>query len=402
MSPHIFRRLVSVADQGGQAFGNLIVTVFLARWLPIEGFAEIATALTVWFFFESLQRTGIIMPYVADVPNPGENRSMHTSWFVVNLVFLLIGTTVLYIFGHVLSGALGAGIRIACLIVPAAGFYFYTRRVLYHENRVTTAFLISLLNVFAMMTVLLLMYLDVIASTAKTAAGLYAGAYLFAGTVGVVVLRSGLSAPSNILKYIKTKRKMITEMSLGAICAYFYNNGIQLLVAAFASAAEAAAFSATRVLVRPLNVISTAFSDIERSAASKAYSTGGDVGLDCFVRRMFLILLGILFPIGAFLIWFTPELMTFLFSDKYAGFEREAQLWILALLPQIIALPLDIRQSVKQQSELLLLARFTGAVASLVTVCLSILFWGDMRAWIGIAAVGVGRFASLCVMHIKN
>lgn len=402
MKNHTLRRLISIADQGVQAFGNLVITVLLARWLPVEGFAEVATALTIWFFFEALQRTGIIMPYISDVPEPRENRSAHTSWLVINFAFLITGTVILIGLGQVLTGTIGAGVQFASYIVPAAGFYFYTRRVLYHEDRIFAVFCVSTLNVAFMFLTMLLMFLDVFPITSATAVALYAGTYFLAGGVGIILLRKGFVVPRRVFGYMHSRMNEIQMMSLGAICAYFYNNGIQLIIAGFAAAQEAAAFSATRVLVRPLNVISVAFSDIERSAASKAYYKGGDAALDGFVWRMFAVLVAILLPMGMALFWLTPNLLSFLFADKYIEFETTARLWILALLPQVIALPLDIKQSVKKQSESLLTARFAGAMASMVTVLGSAVLFGHIQAWMGVAAVGSGRLVSLIVMQIKN
>lgn len=402
MNPQSLRRLLSILEQGFQALGNLVVTVLLARWLSVQDFAEVATALTIWFFFESLQRTGILMPYISDVPDPVADPERHSNWFVINLSFLVFGSLFLLLQPNVYNNTLTVAIKFSIFIIPAAGIYFYIRRSLYHQNRVFIAFWMSFINVFSMFIAIGLFYFQVFSINAEAAVCLYVGSFLFSGFFGFIFLYSTFQAPSGVFSYLNEKRSHIFEMSLGAVFAYFYNNGIQLVVSAFAVAAEAAAFSATRVIVRPLIVVVTAFSDVERSAASRAYYELGDDGLDCFLRKMFTSLVLLIFPVGLLLIYFAPDILSFLFSGKYDQFSSEARLWLVALVPQIIAIPLDIKNSVRKKSRFLLLARFSGASASVITLCVLALIVGNMQAWIGIFSVGFGRMASLVVLNLRQ
>lgn len=396
------RQIVSVLDQGFQAGGNLIVTVLIARWLSVEGFATVAAMLSIWFFFEAVQRTGILVPYIGEVPAIEEKKADHTLWLYINVLLLTGAVAVLFVLGFVLPPFAAKSAHLAAFLVPSAGLFFYGKRLLYHAGSPLVALGVSLLNIGFIFVGLAAIFHGLLPRDASAIAVLYGASFFVSSAVAFFCLRHTFGHRTNTLSAIRFRMSLIYKMSLGAIASYVYNNGMQLLLVLIAPIAEAAAFAATRVLVRPVILIIQAVMDIERSEASRLYNSCGDKTVQSFLRQLMLKLAFVLFPLGMVLFFYTPQITHFLFDGKYDEFAQVGQMWLLALVPQFIALPLDIRQSSQNRANALLIARCGGALACLACFTFFYFWSSDVTAAIGVACVASGRAANLIVLWLTQ
>lgn len=402
MAPALFRNSLRIADQGGQALGNMAVTVMLARTLSVDSFAIVATALTVWIFFSTLQRNGIIVPYIADVPDPKDSASSESTWFAVNALFCAASCLTLVIAGGLAPGLLGQGLKYSSLLVLFAGLHFFSWRVLYHRGRTVAACMVSLLSVGLLLAFAAAMYFREVPPNVSNAVGIYVLAYGGSFVCGLFLVSPSMPKLKKAQTFYHQQKDLIGVMSLGALFANFYNNGIQLVLAAIANAIEIAAFAATRVFVGPINLIVVAITDMERSNAARRYHEYGQEALMRSTNRTLLTVATIIFPVGLALLWYSAEMLEFLYGSKFNEFVFTAQMWVVALIPQILAIPFDIQQSIQKQGKKLLAARMIGALAAAATLIAVYITEGELQAWTGVLAIACGRLLSLTTMYINS
>lgn len=396
------RRIVSVVDQGLLAGGNMVATVLFARWLPVEDFAVVAAMLSIWVFFEAVQRIGILALYIGEVPTIEENKADHTLWFYVNILILAGAVVVLTVLGFVLPSFAAKSAYLAAFLVPFAGLFFYGKRLLYHAGRPLVALGTSCLNVGSLSVGLAAIWLGLLPRDASAVALTYGAGFFVAAAVAFICLRRTFAHPTNTANALRFRISLIFKMSLGALAGCVYNNGIQFLLVLYAPFTEAAAFAATRVLVRPVNLISQAITDVELSTASRIYCQDGNHALNAFLRRIMLRMTVLLGPIGIILVFYTPEFIALLFDGKYDAFNNVGQAWLLALIPQIASLTLNMRFSVQARVNTLLLARGLGAMTCLFLFFALLFLHDTITALGGVLCVLVGRSTVTLVLWVNR
>lgn len=402
MARSFFSHSLRILDQGGQAVGNMAVTVMLARSLSIDSFAVVATVLAIWFFFSNLQRNGVVVPYIADVPDSVDDSNAESAWFAVNVAFCTAICLMLALAGSLALGLLGEGLMYASPLVLFAGLHFFNWRVLYHRERYVAASALSLILVGLLLASAAAMYFHILPADTPSAVGIYVFSYAGAFVCGLAIVSPSIPHLTKVRSFYAEKKSLIGLMSFGAFFAYFYNNGVQLILAAFAGAIEIAAFAATRVFIGPINMVVVAVTDLERSHSARQFQQAGVNALIRSTNRTLVVMTAITTPIAIGLVFYSSEILTLLYGPKYSGFTSVAQLWVVALIPQILAIPLDIQLSVRKQGKKLLAARAAGAFAAIAALAIAYVAEGEIRAWSGVLAIGCGRLFSLLVMYANS
>ncbi len=398
------RRALSLFEQMLFAVMNLFGMVLFARWLSVKAFGTLAMALALWYFFETIQRTTVIIPFMIEVPDPKASAEAFGGWFVFNLCFAVLSGLMIFLlsFLPVVTGEWMSVFQYAACILPAYMLFFFSRRALFHleDFRSIVIFFLSFAAIYG--TGILLLYFNILDKKIQSIIGMLFAAHVIPGIFSAVHFVRYMKISRRFYTIISHSGKLMYELGGAGLASFFSNNGIQLLLGFLSGPYQVAVFSATRTLTRPVNLILVAVNDVERSKASKIFTTNGMVGLNNFLHKMYYFLLGLsMLPIAGMVLF--PEVILNLVyhNTEYVNYSLELRLWAIALIPMFLVLPVDIKLSIIKDTNFLLKLKSINAIVVLsAVVCLHLT--DNLTAMSGIGCIIFGRVILLLFELIRN
>lgn len=390
------RQFTSIADQAGHAGIALLCLIAFGRWLGTFEFGALMAGYALWLLFESLQRATILIPSVISISRHGESAAAYGSWSRIGLLFGLLcaaltaiaGTAAVMLESRFWSIALLSGAAFTLLGCTNVLF----RRLAFHAGRYMHIFIGCALAVAAILGVSAYFIATSHRPTLLGSILLYCAFYLISPMViALAAPRTYFTTPLPLWSVFSDRLAFIAQMSAGSIAQYFYNNGVQLLMAVFSTPLAVAAFSASRTMARPLFILSSAMFDAERSQAAKRYAVDGSEGLHAMLRPMTRLFIFVFTPVILLMAAAAPYATHLAFGGKYDDYGLSAVFWIIALVPQILSFPLDIVLTTLGDSAFLMRSRFEAASICIGTFFCGLLFMPTVSVNWGISAILVAR-----------
>lgn len=384
-----FRRLSSLFENGVLAASGLLLVVALARMLNIEELGYFVTALAIWYFFECVQRIGILSTYVAAVPRPLEDNNANKSWAALNLKASLLSFLVLmFLWGvlYSLESKFAWSVGLGAVFTLFSFHFSFLRRVAYHAGMYSCS--AASVLIFAV-----LMLVGFVASYFFDESSLFVLSFVYVFSIFISALFLAFVLRDLILGSGGGGANLSASwgMMFSGVAAYFFNNGIQVVLSVLSGASSAAVFAATRVVSRAYNVFMSALADSERTKASRVNSVQGELQLRMFVFKFMLVLAALCGVPLCLTYSYSSELLILLLGGDYLPYSYEADLWLLALLPLFVSVPLEIYFTTVLASGFLIKVRWEAALLCLASVFAYVYFDGALSVGAAILSVLWGR-----------
>ncbi|WP_157664611.1 lipopolysaccharide biosynthesis protein [Stenotrophomonas maltophilia] len=392
------RQATSIFDQCTHAGIAMGCMVGFGRWLDVDEFGALMAGYAIWFLAESLQRSAILIPSIISISQHGESSSAYSAWFRIGFL-TSIAAAVVTLSGWVIADYFKSEYWCTTFISGAAFTLVgcvnsLVRKLFFHSASYLMILIGDVIALCAFTTIGAMLLLE--GGSKDMATGLALAIYTGLFSITPVFLaisgsRLILARPLSTRSVLSGSGIFIAQLSAGSLAQYFYNNGVQLLVAVFSTPVSVAAFSASRTIARPIFIVTSAYSDAERSQAAKRYSASGASGLDELfwpMMRTLLILFGpalLIFSIAA------PWLMHVAFDGKYDNYSIHAVLWVVALAPQIFAFPSDIILTTRGDSKHLMRSRFEAAAICVAFIISSYTVNSDVSVGWAITSIIAAR-----------
>lgn len=394
-----FDRMVGLIDEGVQSLTNFGGMVLLGRLLPKEEFGTYALVLSICYLFEALQRYALILPFIISCPTPEAAQEQGGRWYWLHLGIDLAVCVVLAIF-CALSILFGAAdwfkhaVGFAVVAAPAVLAYEYTRRYLYQ----TRHYWAILRMVFIYAGVYAALFLLAIVTTVTIWKAVLA--LLVAAGLAAIVPLSGtlrlrrVSVADVFATWYETRRFTGWQL-LTFFANQAYDNAMNLILAALSGRLDIAAYSATRTLIRPVNVVVSGVDKIDKPRAGQALAKDGMAGLRRSIgnTRLTVLLLGL--PYVFLIVLFAEGAMHLVYGDKYGGFINELYLWAAVATMVMLLQPLDTMLITLRKSRTQFLCMAAGACTALVVAGFGVPSHGAMGALVAICA---GNFVRLALL----
>lgn len=358
-------RLASFAEQGMQGLGNLLVSAVLAQGLPRGEFAVIGLMLGIHFFLQGIHRTAIVLPYILDAAQPGqEDRAAENGWWWFNLV-VLAGLAAVLVLAALLMTMIGQAYPdyawfgrafwLVAMVTPALLFAEFGRRVLYQRQLPATAALAS--AIYLALNLGLAIVLARASGSAEGSALSWVAAGLGAGLVAMVAAPPARFAPGTGARLFSGHREFVLWQSINNIPFAAYNHSAVVLVGLFGGAHPAAAFTAARALTNPANSMVSAVDALDKPRAARGLAHEGMAGLRASVNRTRRTLLLLCGSYLAVLALFAAPLLHFAFGAAYDGEVTEMRVLALAFFLMCLNQPSETFLIVLRASKTMLAVR---------------------------------------------
>ncbi|WP_156843128.1 lipopolysaccharide biosynthesis protein [Novosphingobium aquimarinum] len=361
---------------------TLLQTFVYARELESVEFGTFSLVQGICLLAQGLQRSTSVLPMIMTAGSEGGDAV----WGRVDLVFRVATAATLGLL------ALAAWIfdfpRLWQSAFPLAGFctlatlaYEFQRRLLYLHG-CNRAILQAALAYFLAVCVSVVVVVNSLRSAEAAAGGL-----LFAAALASMVAwqnRDFLSPKEVIFK----DHIGIIGWNIAAFLPYsVYNNGMILIVGVIYGVKTVALFSASRLLIAPIQTLIQAIDSVDKPRARRMFLSGGMKGLSQSIRhtRVTLILIG-----GSYLaiIFVAVEkLVPLLFLDQFPDMINAVRIWCLVAFIMLLSQPLETGLLVLRKSDVIFWSRSLSAIAALVVLGL---FATSSLHLIPIVALAVG------------
>lgn len=383
------RQATSLVDQCTHAGIAMGCMVAFGRWLGVDDFGALMAGYAIWFLAESLQRSAILIPAIISISKHVDAAGAYATWFRVGFIavaassgLMLAGVPVAHYFvAEYWQTALAAG----AVFTFTGGINSLARRLFFHSAAYKHILIgdgLALLLFGIMATAIVSPAKGAglsVASALLTYGILFSAAPVFLALAG---WRLVFATPLPFKSVLAGNGAFIRQLSAGSLAQYLYNNGVQLLLAIVSTPIGVAAFSASRTMARPLFIVTSAYSDAERSQAAKQFAASGAPGLDRMFWPMMRTLALVFGPILIIFAAIAPWMMHVAFDGKYDDYAIHSILWIAALAPQIFAFPSDIILTTRGDSRHLMRSRFEAAGLCLLFFFAGYLVMSDVPvAW---------------------
>ena len=280
------------------------------------------------------------------------------------------------------------------MAAPALLAYEYTRRYLY-QTRHYWAILKMVFVYFGVYAALFLLAVITTVTIWKAVLALLGAAALAAILPLFGTLRLHRVPVADVFATWYETRRFTGWQLLTFFANQAYDNAMNLILAALSGRLDIAAYSATRMLIRPVNVVVSGVDKIDKPRAGRAMAKDGMAGLRRSIggTRRTVLLLGL--PYVLLIVVFAEGAMQFVYGDKYAGYTNE--LYLCAAVATMIMLlqPLDTMLVILRNSRTQFLCTLAGAIAAIVIAGLSVPSQGAIGA---LVAICVGNFIRLALL----
>lgn len=372
-------RAASFAEQGMQGAANLAANVLLARSLSHEGFATIGTMLGIHYFVLGLHRTAIVLPFIVDAAEYGDNRKEALGhWWWLNLLALAVIAATLALLSLWCHGIaanradllwLVHALNLTVLVTPPLLFFEFGRRTLYQAGLPTTAAAISAIYLTALLATIGL--LSGAGSSTEGAAIAWALAGLLSGLCCTLAVPPGKLRLVDCREAWTRNRAFAFWQALTSIPYAIYNSSVAVPVGLIFGPVTAATFNAARALTNPAISIVSAVDSMDKPKASHALANGGLNALHAAIRSTRKLLIMLTGTYLGLLMLAAAPITHWVFGPVYSGLANEIRLLCLAFLLMCLNQPSETLLIVLRESRLLLTIRCAIAVFAIAALMLA-------------------------------
>lgn len=371
-------RLASFAEQGIQGVANVLVNVILARALAPEGFATIGTMLGVHYFVLGMHRTAIVLPFILDASESGDEANAEGRWWWLNLLSLAV-IAALTALAALIAWAVAQGspgqqflvqaLALSAIVTPPLLLFEFGRRVLYQRRLPVTAMLASSCYLLLNLGIALL----VARGRASPLLGSLAwiGAGLGGAAVTVAAAPPGRPRLAEGFRLWWANRSFAFWQAMTNIPYAVYNSSVVVVVGLFGGAAAAATFTAARTLTNPAISMVTAVDSLDKPRAARSLAADGLPGLNRSIGRTRRLLALITGGYLGLIILLAGPVLHLAFGDRYAGQENEVRLLALAFFVICMNQPSETQLIVLRASKTLLATRIIAAIVAVASLALA-------------------------------
>ena len=363
----------SLVDQTLFSGANFLLNILLARWLLPETYGAFVVAFAVFLFLAGFHSALIIEPL--SVLGPSRYATQSRRYFSHLLRIhggLTIGLSLVLCIGAFAFLQANPDLAYAfwgvALALPLTLFFWLLRRVCYIEANVAIATKGSVLYALLLLGGLGLLGVKewvspVNAYLVMGASGLGAGLFLH------LMLRSTWrdqpsGGPALPLRGVLKEHWRYGRWITGATMANSLSSIVFIpLIATMLGLAQAGAFRAIQNLVAPLMQVITALGVLLLPWMAKQHAENGMAALKRTVRKATLLNTGTVVCFGLVLVFFSEEIITFLYGDAYYTELR----WLLvyfvgALLLLALSQPLALALRAMEKPSAILWSKLGVAV----------------------------------------
>jgi O-antigen/teichoic acid export membrane protein len=396
-------RLGSFADQGFQGVGNVLANALLARALTHEEFAGLGVMIGIHYLAWGLHRSNVVLPLIVNASDVKAGAEDEDAWWWINLISVIaigVGLTLAWRVYAALDGAphdqwLVRATGWAALASPWICFVEFARRRLYQRRRGVSAAAASAVGA------LVLVLIAAADLRGPHDALLGAGAWALGGAAGVVV--ATLAAPPRWVAWAKLRavwrrhQHFALWQTATAIPYAFYTTIVVILVAGFAGATAAAAFTAARTLTNPANAVVSAIDTLDKPRAARALLEGGVKGLNGSIRRTLLTVVALTGPYLALLALFSGLVLHAVFGATFKDYGPGMSLLAVAAFFGCLNQAPETNLIVLRAGRSMFVVRLAVAMITVIGMALGGRWFGFLGCAAALLGVNVLNFFALRV-----
>jgi O-antigen/teichoic acid export membrane protein len=395
--PWAGRGVLAIADQGLFAGSNLLLNVFLARWLSPTDYGVFALAYSVFVLFSFLHSATLVEPMLVFGPAKYKDRLdeymgiLVRGHFLVMLPVALLTAAVGIAIGRWSSIPVGHALLALAWTSPIILLSWLLRRAFYVELQPVWATFGGILYLAAMLGLLFAAHSIRILS-AVTALALMSGASLIASLFLIARLRPRWHSGSDGIKSseVATFHWRYGRWSVAAAAvAWIPVNIYYLLMPAWVGLAGAAALRALMNVINPVLHVLVAVSPLLIPVLVRNRMNGPKSMNRTAIISLTLLVLGAgFFSLSVWL--FRTKVFQLLYGGKYQESSIPLMFLLLSLLAACVVTVLSAGQMAMERPD----GNFWSYVAS---SAVTILVGLPLAAWRGVEGAAEGLFLSSCV-----